>query len=277
MEHWDELWPGGFRFRFDDNVFKPSTDTFLLGDFAEVRRGERVCDLGAGIGLLGLLLLARQQELHITNIDIDSAACALAEENAAVNGLEERVAVLRADLRDRTALPKAGSFDLCVANPPYFPPHTGRVAEGSRGTARSETACAFDQLCAAAAYLLRSGGRFCLVHRAERTAELMDVLRRHRLEPKVLRFVQKDPQVCCRCAQGGGRHSGRGHPAGTAVGFAERSRVCIAGAPGHPARRRAGCHQRFYRLAAHRRSHSAAAHGQTVCFPAGKAGRWLVR
>lgn len=91
MEHWDELWPGGFRFRFDDNVFKPSTDTFLLGDFAEVRRGERVCDLGAGIGLLGLLLLARQQELHITNIDIDSAACALAEENAAVNGLEDRV------------------------------------------------------------------------------------------------------------------------------------------------------------------------------------------
>ena len=182
MEHWDELWPGGFRFRFDDNVFKPSTDTFLLGDFTEVRRGERVCDLGAGIGLLGLLLLARQQELHITNIDIDSAACALAEENAAVNGLEDRVAVLRADLRDRTALPKAGSFDLCVANPPYFPPHTGRVAEGSRGTARSETACAFDQLCAAAAYLLRSGGRFCLVHRAERTAELMDVLRRHRLE-----------------------------------------------------------------------------------------------
>ena len=117
MEHWDELWPGGFRFRFDDNVFKPSTDTFLLGDFAEVRRGECVCDLGAGIGLLGLLLLARQQELHITNIDIDSAACALAEENAAVNGLEDRVAVLRADLRDRTALPKAGSFDLCVANP----------------------------------------------------------------------------------------------------------------------------------------------------------------
>ena len=107
MEHWDELWPGGFRFRFDDNVFKPSPDTFLLGDFAEARRGERVCDLGAGIGLLGLLLLARQQELHITNIDIDSAACALAEENAAVNGLEARVAVLRADLRDRTALPKA--------------------------------------------------------------------------------------------------------------------------------------------------------------------------
>lgn len=209
MERWDELWPGGFRFRFDDNVFKPSTDTFLLGDFAETRRNDRVCDLGAGIGLLGLLLLARQPALHITDIDIDGSACALAAENAAANGLEDRVAVLRADLRDRAALPRAGSFDLCVANPPYFPPHTGRVAAGNRGTARSETACTFDQLCAAAAYLLRSGGRFCLVHRAERTAELMDTLRRHRLEPKALRFVQKDAQtpprlVLLSCRRHGG-------------------------------------------------------------------------
>lgn len=208
MEHWDELWPGGFRFRFDDNVFKPSTDTFLLGDFAEVRRGERVCDLGAGIGLLGLLLLARQQELHITNIDIDSAACALAEENAAVNGLEDRVAVLRADLRDRTALPKAGSFDLCVANPPYFPPHTGRVAEGSRGVQRAELQCTMDELCAAAAYLLRSGGRLYLIHRAERTAELTDILRRHRLEPKELRFVQKDSRTPPRLVLLGCRRDG---------------------------------------------------------------------
>ena len=209
MEHWDELWPGGFRFRFDDNVFKPSTDTFLLGDFTEVRRGERVCDLGAGIGLLGLLLLARQQELHITNIDIDSAACALAEENAAVNGLEDRVAVLRADLRDRTALPKAGSFDLCVANPPYFPPHTGRVAEGSRGVQRAELQCTMDELCAAAAYLLRSGGRLYLIHRAERTAELTDILRRHRLEPKELRFVQKDSRTPPRLVLLGCRRDGR--------------------------------------------------------------------
>ena len=49
-----------------------------------------------------------------------------------------------------------------------------------------------EQLCAAAAYLLRSGGQFCLVYRTERLAELMETLRRHRLEPKVLRFVQKN-------------------------------------------------------------------------------------
>ena len=158
MEHWDELWPGGFRFRFDDNVFKPSTDTFLLGGFAQVRRGERVCDLGAGIGLPGLMLLSREPEVHITDIDIDETACALARRSAEANGLAERIRIIQADLRRREQLPPGGSFDVCVANPPYFPPHTGRVAEGSRGVQRAELQCTMDELCAAAAYLLRSGG-----------------------------------------------------------------------------------------------------------------------
>ena len=52
----DQLWPGGFRFFFDDGLFQPGTDSFLLGSFPWLRRGARVCDLGAGTGLLGLLL-----------------------------------------------------------------------------------------------------------------------------------------------------------------------------------------------------------------------------
>ena len=78
MERWDQLYTGGYRFCFGDGAFKPSTDTFLLGGFAQVRRGERVCDLGAGIGLPGLMLLSREPEVHITDIDIDETACALA-------------------------------------------------------------------------------------------------------------------------------------------------------------------------------------------------------
>ena len=55
----DQLWPGGFRFLFDDGLFQPGTDSFLLGSFPRLRRGERVCDLGAGTGLLDLLLLKK--------------------------------------------------------------------------------------------------------------------------------------------------------------------------------------------------------------------------
>ena len=100
MVKWDTLWPGGLTFAFDDGPFKPSTDTFLLGGFAAPRPRDRVCDLGAGIGLLGLLLLGRQPSIRVTDIDIDPAACALAEESFAQNGLTGHT-VLRADLRRR--------------------------------------------------------------------------------------------------------------------------------------------------------------------------------
>ena len=54
MEHWDRLWPGGYTFLYDDGLFRPSTDTFLLGSFPRLRRGMAVCELGAGTGLLRL-------------------------------------------------------------------------------------------------------------------------------------------------------------------------------------------------------------------------------
>lgn len=191
MERWDTLWPGGWTFCFGDGAFKPSTDSFLLGSFPPLRRSWRVCDLGAGTGLLGLLLLAREPSLTVTGLELSPAACALAERTAA-NGLTGRLVTLPCDLRERQQLPQAGTFDLAVSNPPYFPAGGGKTALGSRGDARSELTCTMAQLCGAASYLLRSGGQFCLVYRPERLAELLETLRRYRLEPKVLRFVQKN-------------------------------------------------------------------------------------
>ena len=176
MVKWDTLWPGGLTFAFDDGPFKPSTDTFLLGGFAAPRPRDRVCDLGAGIGLLGLLLLGRQPSIRVTDIDIDPAACALAEESFAQNGLTGHT-VLRADLRRRQELPPAGSFDMVVSNPPYFAADSGAVAAGQRGAARSEVTCTLAELCGAASYLLRRGGQLCLVYRAARLAELRALLR----------------------------------------------------------------------------------------------------
>lgn len=190
MEKTDRLWPGGYAFLFDDALFPPSTDTFLLGWFTRTRRGDRVCDLGSGTGLLGLLLLARREDLTVTGIEIREAACDLARRTAAFNGLENRLLPVCADLRQPGILPGA-SFDLVVANPPYFSTESGAVSpDPVRGSARSETSCTLEDVCAAAERLLRFGGRFSLVFRPERIAELFEVLRRHRLEPKRLRFVQ---------------------------------------------------------------------------------------
>ena len=191
MERMDRLWPDGYRFWFDDRLFQPGTDAFLLGDFPRLKRGMRVCDLGAGTGLLSLLLLARERELDVVNVEVQEAAAALARRNAALNGLENRITCLRADLREHGQLPQTGSFDLVVTNPPYFRQGSGMLApEEARRGARAETDCTLDDVCAAAARLLRWGGQLCMVFRTERLAELLETLRRRGLEPKRLRLVQ---------------------------------------------------------------------------------------
>ena len=190
MEKTDQLWPGGWQFLFDDTLFQPGTDSFLLGAFPKLKRSEQVCDLGAGTGLLGLLLLAREPSLHITNVEIQGAACDLARRTAELNGLSSSVTCIEGDLRD-TALLNAGSYDLVIANPPYFAESSGAQAvTNARRMARSEVSCTLEDICAAAQRLLRWGGRLALVLRTDRLAELMELTRQHGLEPKRLRLVQ---------------------------------------------------------------------------------------
>mgnify|MGYP002543513937 CR=1 FL=1 len=137
MEHWDRL-RGDQGFYWDDGLFRPSTDTFLLGGFPVLRRGERVCDLGAGTGLLGALLLTREPSLTVTGLELREDACRLARRTAERSGWQEQLLCQQGDLRRREDLPPAGGFDLVVSNPPYFPPETGRVSpQETRSVARS--------------------------------------------------------------------------------------------------------------------------------------------
>ena len=190
LHHWEPLCPGGLSFVCDDALFRPGTDSFLLGSFPRLRPGLRVCDLGSGTGLLGLLLLQRQRELSVTGVELLPEAVQLAEQAAARNGLTDRLTFCRGDLRDIRALLPAGSFDLAVCNPPYYPAGSGRLPEAEAlRAARSETGCTLEDVCAAAAYLLRWGGSFCLVHKPERLADLCCALRARGLEPKRLRLV----------------------------------------------------------------------------------------
>lgn len=190
MEHWESLRPGGYRFVYDDALFRPGTDTFLLSSLPRLKPGARVCDLGCGTGLLGLLLLQRQPDLTVTGVDLQEHAARLAERAAAENGLTDHFSIRQGDLRDVKALFPTSSFDLVVCNPPYYPPSTGHLAaEGPLRTARSEVSCTLEDVCSAAAYLLRWGGSFCLVHKPERLTDLLCALRSHALEPKRLRPV----------------------------------------------------------------------------------------
>ncbi len=189
----ESLWQGGPSFFYDDGLFKPSTDSFLLAYFDRPRPGSRICDLGCGSGFLGLLLLAREPRLHISNLEIQEDALALCRRNFAQNGWEDKAEFHLADLRQKAQLPPHASFDHVISNPPYFKPGRGAASKGeARQTAR-ESGCTVEELCFAAGHLLRYGGTFSLVFRSERMSELFAALQKNGMEPKRLRLVQHRP------------------------------------------------------------------------------------
>lgn len=179
---------GPYLYRQSDRSFPLGQDTLLLSRFATLRRSWRVCDLGCGAGALLLLLPGREPSLSLTGVELDGPDAALARQNLTENGLAGTVHT--ADLRQVREFLPAGGFDLVVSNPPYFPLGAG----ASGGASRTEERCTLAQVCAAAGYLTRSGGRFALVHRPERLCALLDALRQHGLEPKRLQLVQAGPE-----------------------------------------------------------------------------------
>lgn len=192
MEHWDALCPGGLHIVYEDALFQPGTDSFLLSSLPRLKPGLRVCDLGCGTGLLGLLLLQRQSGLRVTGLELQAAAVTLAQKAIEKNNLQDALTVMECDLRDVKSQFKTGSFDLVVCNPPYYPPQSGSVSDNpALQKARAETTCTLEDVCRAAAYLLRWGGSFCLVHKPERLTDLLCTLRQTAIEPKRLRFVCK--------------------------------------------------------------------------------------
>ena len=171
-----------------------STDSVLLADFVRLSGMGRGIDLGCASGVLMLLLLQRSQRLEMTGLELLENAAALARENLAVNGWSERGQVLTGDIRSARELFRPGCFDLVISNPPYFPAGSGAVSpDPGRALARSEQGCSLEELCDAAAWLCREGGRFCLVHKPEQLSRLFCVLSARGLEPKRLRLVCPRP------------------------------------------------------------------------------------
>ena len=74
---WEALRPGGLRFVYGNGQHPPGLDSFLLASLPGLRPGLRVCDLGCGTGLLGLLLLQRQPDLRVTGLDLQPEAVRL--------------------------------------------------------------------------------------------------------------------------------------------------------------------------------------------------------
>lgn len=192
-------------------------DALALARFAVPRPGERVCDLGTGTGVLPLYWYREPGEAQGPSIDaveLDPAAAALARRAVRESGLDSLIRVWEDDLRALEEVLPAGAYDRVTCNPPYFygkSAFPSGAAAARRRLARQEGphGCTLDQVLAAAARLLKNGGRFFVCHRPERLTDLVSGLRAHGLEPKRLRLLLARPGdaapwlLLCEARKGG--------------------------------------------------------------------------
>ena len=162
-------------------------DSFLLASFAQAKRTELAADLGAGCGILSVLLYKMYHCNKIYGLELQKEAVSQFQETISVSRLESVIFPVEGDLCQLPASLPRNAFRLAVCNPPYFQGNPS--PDPSRAAVRTETACTLDSVCAAAEKLLQFGGRFCLCHRPERLPDLFAAMRAHRLEPKRLRLA----------------------------------------------------------------------------------------
>lgn len=183
------LWRGGPRMEVSSDAEPVCTDSVLLANFPSLSGVTRAADLGAGSGVISLILAARSEKVRVTLVELDGRAAALSERNIAANALGDRLNVLCRDLRTLRQA-EVGRFQLIVSNPPYYALHSGSESKEGRRNARQENTCTLGELALSAAGLLGDGGRLALVYPCQRLSEALITLTAARLEPKRLRLVQ---------------------------------------------------------------------------------------
>ncbi len=206
----DSLRIGDLRIIQARQGYRFSLDPVLLADFADLRPGERVVDLGTGSGIIPLLLAHSSQAGEIIGLEIQPTQVDRAKRNVALNDLGETIRIVDGDLRRIRQLFPAGHCQLVISNPPYRKPENGRIAPNDeRAAARHELAGELGDFVAAAGWLLQNGGRFALIYLAERLPELLSLLSRNGIEPKRLRMIHPRQTEPAKMVLVEGRKGGR--------------------------------------------------------------------
>ena len=190
FERIDDLNLDGLRIIQNKNHFCFGTDAVLLASFADIKPNMRVLDLCAGNGIIPILLAAKKKAAHITGIEFFEEHVQMAKRSVILNGLQEKVDFLTGDIKAIRSLVSCGCFDYVTVNPPYKPLQSGFQNRNDLKTAaRHEIFCTLEDVIKAARFSLRSGGKLAMVHRADRLAEVIYLMRENRIEPKKLTLV----------------------------------------------------------------------------------------
>ena len=187
-ERLDDLMRSGRKIIQNVHGFCFATDSVLISHFPKFKRTQKVLDLGTGTGVIPLLIADEVEK--ICAIEIDSTMAEMARRSVELNELTEKISVVEGDYRQLKNFFRAESFDVVIANPPYYPIKNGEVnrIEGV-ARARHEFTATLEDVVTAARFALKFHGSFCMIHSSARLCEIVDALHRHQFEMKRLQLI----------------------------------------------------------------------------------------
>ena len=207
MEYQKELLDSGHLVCMDETC-RFGRDALELASFVKVCKGDHICDLGAGSGILSVKLAEKAEAVMVDCVEKNPSAYEVLCQTVRENTLP--LHPILADWNNLEPWIPAGSMDLVISNPPYFMENAGKNAASSQ---RREARLTADEtapldVCMSAARLLKNGGLFYVCYRPERLTDLLTAMRQAGLEPKELRFLchtkKEEPWlVLCKGKKGG--------------------------------------------------------------------------
>ena len=199
-ERLDDLQVNGYEIIQHPGKFCFGMDAVLLSNFARVKTGEEVLDLGTGTGIIPILLTAKTQGKRFVGLEIQDESADMARRSVAHNHLEHKIEIIHGDIKEAADIFGGASFDVITTNPPYMIGNHGIAnASDTKAIARHEVLCTLDDILRESAKVLRPGGKFFMVHRPFRLAEILSKMIGVGIEPKRMRmvhpFIDKEPNM----------------------------------------------------------------------------------
>lgn len=186
----DLLGYDGLKIVQNPEMFSFSIDSMILGYFATInKKTNKIIDLCTGNAPIPLYLTLRTKA-HITGVEIQKKVYELGVKSVKMNNKDNQITLLNEDLKGVSSRIKE-KVDLITCNPPFFKLNESSNINKSeyKTIARHEVKITLEECVYEASKLLSTGGYFAMVHRPDRLAEILEVMKKYKLEPKRLQFI----------------------------------------------------------------------------------------
>lgn len=191
-ERIDDLQLNGIKIIQNPSLFCFGTDAVLLADYASksIKKGAKVLDLCSGNGIIPLLLSQKSSASKIVGLEIQECNTTLAKRSVSMNNLDSQIEIICGDLKESESLFRSSFFNNITCNPPYKEAGGGLINKSDPITlARHEILCNLEDIVRVSSIILAPYGKLCMIHRPERLADIICLMRKYKIEPKRLRFV----------------------------------------------------------------------------------------